>query len=295
MANQVHEAVKALGYDVTLIPLQRSLLNFLGRVKELNLDVLVNLCEGFFGRPQWESNVAAVFELLGLSFTGSDSKTLALCQDKFRAKAVLSARGLPTAPSQLVTEPGQAPAIRLPAIVKPNSEDASLGITPDSVVRDAEAFDVQTRRILEKYNQPALVEAFIDGREFNVAVYENDEARGPAGLRARFLGHARLDAAHPELRGQVVRGPRPLQRLAAGLPGAHRRRPADEAPGDGRGRLQGHGLPGLRPRRFPDGREGAHLHPGGQSQSGHQPERRVRPGPQGRGHDLRGVLEDHAR
>ncbi len=175
MANQVHGAVKTLGYDATLIPLQRSLMNFLGRVKELDLDVLVNLCEGFFGRPQWESNVAAVFELLGMGFTGSDSKTLALCQDKFRAKAILAARRVPTAPAQLVTAPGQAPEIRLPAIIKPNSEDASLGITPDSVVRDAEGFAVQTARVLEKYSQPALAEEFIDGREFNVAVYENAE------------------------------------------------------------------------------------------------------------------------
>ena len=177
MAVQVQGAVKALGYDSTLIPLQRSLMNFLGRIKELELDVLVNLCEGFYGRPQWESNVAGVFELLGLTFTGSESKTLALCQDKFKAKAVLAARGLPTPPCQLVTAAGQAPEIRLPAIVKPNSEDASLGITPDSVVRDAEAFAVQTRRILEKYNQPALAEAFIDGREFNVAVYEDGTPR----------------------------------------------------------------------------------------------------------------------
>lgn len=196
MARQVHDAVKGLGYDVTLIPLQRSLLNFLGRVKELNLDVLVNLCEGFFGRPQWESNVAAVFELLGMSFTGSDSKTLALCQDKFRAKAVLSASGLPTAPSQLVTEPGQAPAIRLPAIIKPNSEDASLGITPDSVVRDAEAFDVQTRLVLEKYNQPALAEAFIDGREFNVAVYENTK---PEALPVSELDFSAMPGSTPHI------------------------------------------------------------------------------------------------
>jgi D-alanine-D-alanine ligase len=188
MANQVHAAVKALGYDVTLIPLQRSLLNFLGRIKELNLDILVNLCEGYFGRPQWESNVAGVFELLGMAFTGSNSKTLALCQDKYRAKAILAAYGLP--------EPGQAPAIRLPAIIKPNSEDASLGITPDSVVRNAEAFEAQTRLVLEKYNQPALAEAFIDGREFNVAVYENEK---PEALPVSELDFSAMPGSTPHI------------------------------------------------------------------------------------------------
>ncbi len=196
MANQVHAAVKSLGYDVTLIPLQRSLLNFLGRIKELDLDVLVNLCEGFYGRPQWESNVAGVFELLGMGFTGSDSKTLALCQDKFKAKAILSARGLPTAPSQLVTEPGQALAIRLPVIVKPNSEDASLGIYPESVVRDAASFAVQTRRVLERYNQPALAEAFIDGREFNVSVYEN---MVPEALPVSELDYSAMPESTPRI------------------------------------------------------------------------------------------------
>ena len=102
MAQQAHEAVRSLGIGATLVPLQRSLLNFLGRVKELNPEALINLCEGFYGRPQWESNVAGIFELLGLTFTGNASKTLAICQDKFKAKAVLRAAGLPTAPAQIM-------------------------------------------------------------------------------------------------------------------------------------------------------------------------------------------------
>jgi D-alanine-D-alanine ligase len=228
MAGQVHGAVKTLGYDATLIPLQRSLMNFLGRVKELNLDVLVNLCEGFYGRPQWESNVASVFELLGMAFTGSNSKTLGICQDKFSAKAVLAAYGLPTAPSQLVTEPGQAPKIRLPAIIKPNSEDASLGITPESVVRDAEAFAVQTSRVLEKYNQPALAEEFIDGREFNVAVYEKEV---PTALPVSELDFSAMPGSTPHILSyETTFSTTPRRRSArrpstTGFGGSSRRRP----------------------------------------------------------------------
>jgi D-alanine-D-alanine ligase len=196
MARQVHDAVKSLGHDATLIPLQRSLMNFLGRVKELDLDVLVNLCEGFYGRPQWESNIAAVFELLGIAFTGNNSRTLALCQDKYKAKAIFAAHGLPTAPSQLVTSADQPLELRLPVIVKPNSEDASLGIYPESVVRDVAGFGVQVRRILEKYNQPALVEAFIDGREFNVSVYENT---APEALPVSELDFSAMPASSPRI------------------------------------------------------------------------------------------------
>jgi D-alanine-D-alanine ligase len=173
MAQQAHDAVRSIGLAATLVPLQRSLLNFLGRVRELNPDVLINLCEGYYGRPQWESNVAGIFELLGLTFTGNAAKTLALCQDKFKAKAVLRAAGLPTAPAQLMYDGTEALELRFPLIVKPNSEDASLGIYPESVVRDEESLRRQVRRCLDNYRQPVLVEAFIDGREFNVSVMEN--------------------------------------------------------------------------------------------------------------------------
>jgi D-alanine-D-alanine ligase len=174
MAQQVGEAVRSLGVKTTLIPLQRSLHNFLNRVKEEAPEVLVNLCEGFCGRPQWESNVAGIFELLGLPFTGNDSKTLAICQDKHKAKAVLRSCNLPTARAELVLSAGQAVDLKFPIIVKPNNEDASLGIYPESVVHDEESFRRQVRRILDNYRQPALVEGYIDGREFNVSVMEND-------------------------------------------------------------------------------------------------------------------------
>ena len=175
MAEQVHGAVKSLGYECTLIPLQKSLLNFLNRVKEVSPHVLVNLCEGYYGRPQWESNVAGVFELMGIPFTGNASKTLALCQDKHKAKAVLKSCDLPTARAQLMLTVDQSVNLRFPVIVKPNSEDASLGIYPESVVHDEESFRRQVRRVLETYKQPALAEPYIDGREFNVSVVENQK------------------------------------------------------------------------------------------------------------------------
>lgn len=173
MAQQAHDAVRSLGIGATLIPLQRSLLNFLGRVREVNPDALINLCEGYYGRPQWESNVAGIFELLGLAFTGCAAKTLAFCQDKFKAKAVLRAAGLPTAPAQLMISGDEPLELRFPLIVKPNAEDASLGIYPHSVVRDEAAMRQQVRRCLDTYRQPVLAEAFVDGREFNVSVMEN--------------------------------------------------------------------------------------------------------------------------
>lgn len=198
MAEQVAAAVRELGWPVTLIPLQRSIPNFLNRIKEVEPDVLVNLCEGFFGRPQWEANVAGLFELLGLPFTGSALRTLALCQDKFKAKAILRAAGLPTAPAQLVLSAAEEPAVPFPAIVKPDLEDASLGIYPESVVRDAAAFRAQVERVLEVYRQPAIAEKFIDGREFNVAVMENSEVEA---LPVSEIDFSQLPADMPRICG----------------------------------------------------------------------------------------------
>lgn len=196
MARQVGDAVQSLGWPVTIIPLQRSLLNFLSRLQGVNPEVLINLCEGFYGRPQWEANVAAIFELLGLPFTGSGFRTLSICQDKFKAKAVLRAAGLPTAPAQLVLSPDDEPEIPFPVIVKPNLEDASLGIYPESVVRDEKAYAEQVKRILDNYRQPALVEKFIDGREFNVAVMED---RVVTALPVSEIDYSQLPAGEPRI------------------------------------------------------------------------------------------------
>lgn len=128
VAEIVCQILNQSGIEAILIPLQRSMFNFLRRIKELNVQVIVNLCEGFFGNPHWESNVAAVMEVLHIAFTGNGARTLALCQDKHQAKAILSSFNLPVAPSQLITSADEIVELRFPMIIKPNSEDASLGV-----------------------------------------------------------------------------------------------------------------------------------------------------------------------
>jgi D-alanine-D-alanine ligase len=174
-ARDVMNALNTNCYTAALIALRQSLPAFLKRLNQADIDVLVNLCEGYRGRPQWESHIAGFLEMEQIAFTGNSARTLALCQDKFRTKAVLKAFGLPTASCTLVSEPDQAIDMEFPLIVKPNNEDASLGIYPSSVVTDSKSLYLQVRNILQKYRQPVLVEAFIEGREFNVAVFEDGE------------------------------------------------------------------------------------------------------------------------
>jgi D-alanine-D-alanine ligase len=175
VAESVFTALSESGYIAAILPLRESLMSLLRRIRELKVDVLVNLCEGFLGRPQLEANVAAVFEALGIAFTGNSSKALAICQDKFRSKAILNSFGLPTAKGRLVTSIEQKLDLRFPVIVKPNHEDASLGIYQDSVVYDLQALTERIGKIINDYKQPALVEEFIQGREFNVALLESDK------------------------------------------------------------------------------------------------------------------------
>jgi D-alanine-D-alanine ligase len=176
-ANEVLQAVTSIGHTATLLPLQDSFTYFLRRIQELKLDSLVNLVEGFNSCPQYEGNVAGAFELMRIPFTGNNSKTLGLCQDKYKTKVVLRAYGLLTAQAMLVMSPDQAMDMEFPLIIKPNHEDASLGITSESVVFDKESLVRQVEKVISAYNQPVIVEKYIEGREFNVAVIDSEKVQ----------------------------------------------------------------------------------------------------------------------
>jgi len=119
-------------------------------------DVIFNACEAPLGRPDLEPHVAALFEWLGVRFTGSGSGTLALCRRKDRTKAVLMANGVPV-----------PCASGFPCIVKPADEDGSAGIGVDSICDGAEAL----ARAVARLAGPALVEEFLPGREFAVSLW----------------------------------------------------------------------------------------------------------------------------
>ena len=188
VAQDVYACITSVGYNSVLLPLGKSLMSFVRRMNNLKVDVLINLCEGYLGRPQFEANVAGVFEILGIPFTGSNSRALSLCQDKFKSKAILNAYGLPTARGRLISSADQAVELSFPLIVKPNAEDASLGIKSDSVVHDVKHLSEKVKTVIDKYHQPALVEEFIEGREFNVAVLDNDRLQALPVSEIDFSG-----------------------------------------------------------------------------------------------------------
>ena len=153
--------------------MQKNVFDFIKKLEKINCDVIVNLCEGFLGKPQLESNIAALYELMNIPCTGNSAKTLAVCLDKYKTKAILAASGLPTPRYQLVSPTTQSIKITLPAIVKPNSEDASQGIYSDSVVFNRQSLFKQIEKVAAIYKQAVLIEEYIEGREFNVAVWKH--------------------------------------------------------------------------------------------------------------------------
>lgn len=136
--------------------------------------VVFNLCEGLADDPALEATVPPTLEELGYAYTGSSGPCLAACLNKGSAKERLRVHGLSTPQFAVLTSPAEAVHFPLPAFVKPVAEDGSLGISWESVVRDRESLARRVAYVLERYQQPALVEEFIAGREFNLAIWGND-------------------------------------------------------------------------------------------------------------------------
>ncbi len=175
-ARAVKKALSDLGHTARLQPLGADIAVFIEELRAFHPDAVFNLCEGFWGNSRLELHVAALFDLLGLAYTGAPPLSLGLTQDKVRTKDLLLRHGLPTPKFVLVKIGEHFPKIRdlaYPLIVKPRFEDASLGITADSIVESERALKKRIQYVHDTYRQGALVEEFIEGRELNAAILGN--------------------------------------------------------------------------------------------------------------------------
>lgn len=179
-AMAVSDALHSLGHSPMLVPLGSRIEPFIDELNRLRPEVVFNLCEGLYGESRKEMHVAALYELLAIPFTGSGALCLGLTQDKARTKDLLQSHRLPTPRSVLVRPGMQYPKTQgliYPLIVKPRFEDASLGITEESIVEDEKRLLRRIRYVHDTYHQGALIEEFIEGREFNAAVLGNAPAK----------------------------------------------------------------------------------------------------------------------
>jgi D-alanine-D-alanine ligase len=151
--------------------------DFPERLRAERPDIVFNIAEGLRG-PNREAHVPAICEFYGVPYSGSDPFTLALCLDKARTKEVLRAHGVPTADWMLarsVADLDRLAARRweFPLFAKPVHEGSSKGITERNLIADADALAGVVVELLERYEQPVLVETFLPGAEFTCGVLGN--------------------------------------------------------------------------------------------------------------------------
>jgi D-alanine-D-alanine ligase len=135
--------------------------------------IVFNWCEEFPGIPHSDVQVTTHLGRLGYTYTGSPPDVLALTWDKGAVKAILSANGIPTPVGRIMETESLEDWRRFPAIVKPAFEHCSTGVDSDAVVLDAQGLRDRVAYVREMFLQPALVEDFIDGREFHVTLWGN--------------------------------------------------------------------------------------------------------------------------
>src|SRR6266550_255313 len=190
---------QALGLFGTVIRLEADQF-FPQKVVLARPDLVFNMAEGLHGQSR-EALVPAICEYLNIPYTGSDPLTLALSLHKGRTKETLAYRGVPTAPFTCIEAPGQIErmALTYPVFVKPVAEGSGKGVFATNLCANAAALRERARFLLERYAEPVLVETYLPGPEFTVAILGN----GPEAYCLPVIGFdfSALPAGAPPVYG----------------------------------------------------------------------------------------------
>lgn len=171
------ETINAVGsalathHNVSLINAD---VNAYDRFRALRPDIVFNMAEGLLTSSR-ELQIPAMLDFLSIPYTGSDPLTLGIALDKVRTKEILGYHGIATPPF-VFAEDGYLPdpfPLKLPVMVKPLNEGSSKGIYESSLAETMEELHREVRRIAGDYHEPAIIEEFLPGREFTVALLGN--------------------------------------------------------------------------------------------------------------------------
>ncbi|MFQ5441811.1 MAG: ATP-grasp domain-containing protein [Thermodesulfobacteriota bacterium] len=167
----VRDAILTRHEEVVMIEADEDAYEKLRRTRP---DIVFNMAEGLSGESR-ESQIPAMMEMLGIPYTGSAPLTLGLCLNKARTKELLSRYGIPTPKFAVLgdMDVDLERYLAFPMIVKPLYEGSSKGIRQDSVVYNMDELKAKVSSVKEIYSQPVLVEEYLGGREFTVAVLGN--------------------------------------------------------------------------------------------------------------------------
>ncbi|MDD4953538.1 MAG: ATP-grasp domain-containing protein [Candidatus Omnitrophica bacterium] len=200
----VTKTIEANGFRVKRIG---SISKLLEEMNSLDVDMVFNISEGSTIGRNRESQVPILLEMLGIPFVGSDALTLGMTLDKIMAKKIFIYEGVPTPKFfevKSIDELADTDHCKFPMIVKPRFEGSSKGLSEKSRVEDMDGLKRQVELVTKIYKQPALVEEFISGTEFTVAVVGNEDAEalpvvqvkidGDLNLGDRFYTFARISS-----------------------------------------------------------------------------------------------------
>ncbi len=167
----LQDAIRWNGFEALLLPCD---LELPSKLQRHHVEMAFNVAEGWGGRGR-ESFVPALLDMLDIPYTGSDALTLGVSLDKALAKAIALSQGVATPPYLKAesVDALQAMDLSFPLFVKPNCEGSSMGIGEGALVKDHDQLRRAVTRILKRYREPALVEQFMEGREFTVGLLGN--------------------------------------------------------------------------------------------------------------------------
>jgi D-alanine-D-alanine ligase len=173
MIRLMARTLRRLGHTVTLLPLSHDLFAFQRKLRRLNPDVVFNQYEDFIPGASSDMRLVAVVRMMGYPVTGASPLALGLGHYKFTVASLLAGAGIPVPPDTTLVETLQAVDRRkwqFPLIVQPAQEHAGVGLDRNSVVYSKKDLRLKVREVLRSFHQPALVQHFLRGREFNVGL-----------------------------------------------------------------------------------------------------------------------------
>ncbi|MDP4175158.1 MAG: ATP-grasp domain-containing protein [Bacteroidota bacterium] len=173
-SSETIEAVRnalALYHNVTLVEANETAFE---KLKALRPDIVFNIAEGLNGLSR-EAQIPAMLDMLNIPYTGSDPLTLATCLDKSRTKEILSYYKINTARFITASNLDDLNGFNLsfPVIIKPIGEGSSKGIFDSSFIENEDELKKRVVFNYNSYGQPSLIEEFLPGREFTVAIIGN--------------------------------------------------------------------------------------------------------------------------
>ena len=166
----VMTGLSELGHEVRAVGICNSLTALKNEIETWRPHIVFNLLEEFSGSSEFESHVVSYLEMHGVAYTGCNAKGLQVAKDKALTKVVLGHYGLST-PRFVVVRRGQRFSpnrinLKYPLIVKARNEEASRGIACKSVVVNSKQLLSQIERMHSEVESDALIEEYINGREF---------------------------------------------------------------------------------------------------------------------------------